>query len=333
MVELELAPGDSTMKNSQPYSRRDFLQLSTMAALGMTPLAGMAGPALKNPPGVEAGLKVFIFSKHLQFLDYRAMSEAAKEMGFDGIDLTVRPKGHVLPESVAEDLPAATEAMASCGLLPRLITTGVLDAGNAADRKVLATASQLGYEIYRTGWYRFSDDVEVMETARLARQRLQGLAQLSRDLDITGAYENHSGNFFGGSIWSLDQALQGLSPHHMGCQYDIMHATIEGGKNWPIGLRLIRDHINSLIVKDFKWAKVAGGWKPVHVPVGEGMIDFVHYFGLLKTYGINVPVIVHCEYDLGGAERGGRPSLDRKLVFQKLRHDLQFIRNAWAQAG
>jgi sugar phosphate isomerase/epimerase len=321
------------MKKPLPLTRRDLLKLSTMAALGTTSLAGLADTVIKPAPGTDADLEIFIFSKHLQFLGYKDMSEAAKEMGFDGVDLTVRPKGHVLPENVAEDLPAATEAMASVGFSPRVLTTRVLDAGNPVDRKVLTTASQLGYDLYRTGWYRFSDDVEVMETARLAREHLQGLARLSAELGITGTYENHSGNFFGGSIWSLDQALKGLSPEHMGCQYDIMHATIEGGKNWPIGLRLIKDHINSLIVKDFKWTRVDGTWKPIYVPIGEGMLDFVAYFKLLKKYGINVPVILHCEYDLGGAEKGNTPSMDHKLVFNKLQNDLLLIRDAWQRAG
>lgn len=314
-------------------NRRDFLKLSTMAALGTTSLAGLADTLVKPAVPAAAGLKVYMFSKHLQFLDYKAMSEAAREIGFDGVDLTVRPKGHVLPERVAEDLPAATEAMQSFGLSTRVLTTRVLDAQNPLDRKVLETASQLGYELYRPGWFRFSDEVEVMETARLARERFQGLARLGGELGISGGYENHSGNFFGASIWSLDQALEGLSPAHMGCQYDIMHATIEGGKNWPIGLRLIKDHINSLIVKDFKWVQVNGAWKPIYVPMGEGMIDFVDYFSLLKKYGVNVPVIIHSEYDLGGAEKGGVPSIGGRAVFEKLQQDLLYVRDAWQRAS
>jgi hypothetical protein len=33
------------------------------------------------------------------------MAKAATEIGFDGVDLTVRPKGHVLPDNVEKDLP------------------------------------------------------------------------------------------------------------------------------------------------------------------------------------------------------------------------------------
>lgn len=66
-----------------------------MATLGTRPLAGLTDSPLKTEMPVNSGLQLYIFSKHLQFLDYTGMSEAAREMGFDGIDLTVRPKDAV----------------------------------------------------------------------------------------------------------------------------------------------------------------------------------------------------------------------------------------------
>ena len=97
----------------------------------------------------ENRLKVHIFSKHLQFLNYQEMAEAAAEMGFDGIDLTVRPNGHVLPERVETDLPKAVEAMRKLDLVPSLMTTAVDDADNSTDRKVLEVAAKLGFKYYR----------------------------------------------------------------------------------------------------------------------------------------------------------------------------------------
>jgi hypothetical protein len=147
-----------------------------MTALGSTSLAGFADPLLENTIRDNPDLEVFIFSKHLQFLDYRAMSESAKEMGFDGVDLTVRPKGHVLPERVADDLPRATEAMNSFGLSTRMITTKVLDADNPVDISVLQTASQSGYEFYRPGWYKYAKDKDIQESVRSYKKRLIALA-------------------------------------------------------------------------------------------------------------------------------------------------------------
>ena len=44
------------------------------------------------------------------------MAAVAKEIGFDGVELTVRPKGHVLPENARRDLPKAVAAIKEHGL-------------------------------------------------------------------------------------------------------------------------------------------------------------------------------------------------------------------------
>jgi len=122
------------------------------------------------------------------------------------------------------------------------------------------------------------------------REKLKGLYELNKKLGISGSYHNHSGHYFGASVWELNQALQDFSPPHLGSQCDIMHATVEGGKNWEIGLRLIKHKINTLVVKDYKWGKVNGVWKPIFTHLGEGMVNFNRYFYLLKKFKINVPI-------------------------------------------
>src|SRR5436309_9976838 len=67
------------------------------ALLGSVALAGFTAAAAKR------NLKVAIFSKHLQFLRGAELARAAGEIGFNGIDLTVRAGGHVEPARAAED--------------------------------------------------------------------------------------------------------------------------------------------------------------------------------------------------------------------------------------
>ena len=52
-----------------------------------------------------------IFSKHMAQFNYDELGSNAKQIGFEGIDLTVRAKGHVLPERAAQDLPRAADAI------------------------------------------------------------------------------------------------------------------------------------------------------------------------------------------------------------------------------
>ena len=120
---------------------------------------------------------------------------------------------------------------------------------------------------------------------------------------------------------------------HTGVQYDIRHAVVEGGLSWKNGLRLIHPHIKILAVKDFVWEKRSNGYGVRNVPLGEGMVDFKSYFALLKSYNLNVPVSLHFEYPLGGAERGNNKiDVSPKVVFDAMRKDLQWLHTTWAES-
>src|SRR5437660_9705930 len=61
-------------------------------------------------------LKATIFSKHLQFVEGDELAVTAAGLGFDGVDITVRGKGHIEPATVAKDLPALVGTLRKHGL-------------------------------------------------------------------------------------------------------------------------------------------------------------------------------------------------------------------------
>ena len=62
-------------------------------------------------------------------------------------------------------------------------------------------------------------------------------------------------------------------------------------------------------------------------------IDFKNYFKLLKQYKINVPVTLHTEYPLGGAEHGAKEiTCNKQVVFNAMKKDLQKVRELWQQS-
>lgn len=278
-------------------------------------------------------LKIHVFSKHLQFLNYQDMAEAAAKIGFDGVDLSVRPKGHVLPEKVEEDLPKAVEAMRNAGLSPLMMTTAVQDPENSTDIQVLETAARLGFKFYRMNYYRYLEEKTIPESIQYFRQKAQVLSEFNKSLDIVGCYQNHAGNYMGASIWELWELLKDADRQHLGAQYDIRHAVVEAGLSWQNGLRLITPFIKILAIKDFKWVNENGKWSAQNTPIGEGMVDFKSYFQLLKKNQIQVPVSLHLEYPIGGAEHGNtKLTVDKQIVFKAMKRDLQKVHDIWQQA-
>jgi sugar phosphate isomerase/epimerase len=317
-------------------SRRDFIQQAALAA-GTVSFLSLDHPSMATPitpaEGTAATVPpILVFSKHLQFLDYQEMANKAKEIGFDGIDLTVRPGGHVLPERVQTDLPKAVEAINKAGLRPMMMTTAVENA-SGTDEIVLKTAAKLGIKYYRMNWYKYSNKESMPDSLKKYQEQIRGLSVLNSKLGLVGCYQNHAGKLIGASAWELYQLMQRANIENMGLQYDIRHATVEGGLSWENGLRLLNPYVKILAIKDFVWAKENGKYVVKNVPLGEGMIDFKTYFRLLREYGVQVPISMHYEYDLGGAEHGStKPAVDREVIYEAMQRDLVRFKDMWTNA-
>ena len=312
-------------------TRRTFIEKSAIAGAALS--MPLFAKGYDTSPSAENPLEIHVFSKHLQFLDYKGTAEAAAEIGFDGVELSVRPKGHVLPENVKDDLPLAVAELKKVGFKPKMMTTGVTLADEKYTYDILGTAAKLGIQYYRMGYHGYLENKTIPESVTKLRKDMAELSLINEKLNITGAYQNHAGLKVGASIWEIWEILQSVKNEYLGCQYDIRHASVEGGQSWPNGLELIKPFIRSLVLKDYRWEKSAGRWKLLNTPIGEGMVDFSAYFKLLKKHNINVPISMHYEYDMGGAEHGkAKIEIPQKEVFRLMKKDLDLVREYWRNA-
>ena len=322
-------------EQSKQLSRRTFMKQAAVAAAVLPAVStGLYTSGVTNERKAEDALEVHIFSKCLHFLDHRRMAEFAKNVGFDGVDITVRPGGHVEPENVAVDLPNAVKEVRGVGLKVKMIATAMGDPSDAVGRRVLEEAASLDIPFYRTDYFRYLKDKSVPESIAFFQQQAKELSELNRKLNIVGCYQNHAGLMMGASLWELWEFLRQADPEGLGVQYDIRHAVAEGGLSWENGLRLIHPHIKTIVVKDFHWVEQKNGqWRPVSVPIGEGMVDFKKYFRMLKDFNIRVPASIHFEYPLGGVESGAKKlTIGQDEVFHAMKRDLLAIRKLWQEA-
>src|SRR5947207_8627811 len=125
-------------------NRRDFLLSAAAAQVA----AQTAAPRFT----------LCFFSKHLPNLSYDDLGKTLKSAGFDGVDLTVRPGGHVLPERAAQDLPRAVEAIRSHGIEVPMITTELTAASDPSARPILSTAAQLKIPFFKLGYWKYGND-------------------------------------------------------------------------------------------------------------------------------------------------------------------------------
>jgi L-ribulose-5-phosphate 3-epimerase len=281
-------------KPENKFSRRRFL--GTMALAGVAlPLSGRLTRNIDFLTTLSAR-PLHVFSKPLQWLGYDALADMLFEAGAEGIDLSVRTGGHVLPENVESDLPKAVEAAGKKGLKVDMIVTGITKAEEKYTESVIKTASSLGIKYYRMGYINYADSVDIMVTLQKIKPDFQRLAELNRKYKIHGAYQNHAGIRVGGPVWDLYELLKDLDPEFIGCQYDVRHAMVEGGNSWVNGFRLIMPWVKCTDIKDFKWSQTNGKWGPETVPIGDGIVNFDQYFKLVKKFNVPGPISVHLEY-------------------------------------
>jgi sugar phosphate isomerase/epimerase len=311
------------MVTSNYVNRRGFLA----AAMGAGASA-MAG---------TGRMEFCVFSKHLQFLSWAEMAGAAKELGFEGVDLTVRKGGHVTPERVVDDLPRAAEAIRAAGMKLTMITTDITDMTTAHTQPVLRTAAKVGLTHYRWDGYKYKDGVGLPEQLKEFAPRVKDLAAFNKDLGLCAMYHTHSGaGRVGASQWDLWMLLKDLDKKYVSYNFDVSHATVEGGLGgWLHSTKLAMPHMGGMALKDFKWARGANGkWNVDWCPIGEGMVQTREFLKMAKAGSFVGPVQIHYEYDLGGADKGAtRITMPKAQVLAAMKRDLDALRKVSSEAG
>jgi len=323
--------------------RKEFINTSIFATAGLSfngnIFAGNAVPQQQEVAApqlqiVSEKMQVCIFSKQLQWLNYADMAKAVADMGYDGIDLTVRTDGHVIPANVETDLPKAVEAAEKAGIKIIMISTDISDARGANTEKVLKTAASLKIRHYRINGLNYQKDIDVPANLDLIKNKFSGIEKLNRQYGLRSDYLNHSGENFGASIWDLWLTIKDLDPAFIGSQFDIKHSTIAGPFSWPTAFKLINKYIQTMVVRDFQWEKKEDKLAVKPVPLGQGLVDFKKYFGLIKQYQVPGPISVMCDYDLGGAENGARIlTVPKESVLNAMKKDLDILKTYLAAAG
>lgn len=273
--------------------------ISRRTLLGMTGLM-VADAVTAN---ASAGkLKVAIFSKHLQFVQGDELARTAAEIGFDGIDITVRKGGHIEPARVRQELPGLVATIRKHGLEVPMITTDIVDTATPFTEDILRTMQELEIRNYRWGGYKYAGNAPIIAQLEAMRPRVEKLAALNARYQACAMYHTHSGvDLVGASFWDLHTLLDGIDANAAGVNFDIGHATVEGGLGgWINNFRVTSDHLRGIAVKDFVWGKDAkGSWQPQWKPLGQGMVRFPEFFRMVAASGFNGPLQVHFEYEMG----------------------------------
>ena len=277
---------------SPSFNRRQFI--STAAATAAYGMLGAPSTALGAHHDSGLPWKFCTFTKSLQHLNYDQLAARMAPLGFDGIEVPIRPRGHIEPSVVVDELPKMVNALKKKGLEITVLTSGINEVSKRQHTEaVLKTAASLGVKRFRMGYYSYDLDQPIRPQLEEFRARLVDLVAVAKEIGIKPIYQNHSGaRNVGAPIWDLHHLIEEIDPAEMGVAFDIAHATIEGGLAWPVNWALIRPWVDTVYVKEHRWGNER---RPAWVPVGTGNVDR-RFYEELKKSDFKGPISLHVEY-------------------------------------
>ena len=278
-------------------SRRDFLKTTILGSVLIQPSLFNAFSNNETKISSSQAIKIVLFSKCLQNLNWEELAKACKECELDGVDLTVRDGGHVLPEKVETDLPKVLDIFHKNNLEVSMLTTRLLSADDPFAESILKTAGALNIPYVRIGYHKYRDNSDIQEQIQKVKNDLQTLTALAEKYKVILGYHNHSGfDNFGGPVWDLLSVFQAINSPFLGSNFDIGHIKAEGFNGaWKTNTVAMLPWIRMIAVKDF----IVKNHKVEWVPLGTGCVPVKDMLEIIVKKGnFNGPISIHTEYKI-----------------------------------
>lgn len=275
-------------------------------------------------------MQYVLFTDNLADLTVPQACDAAKAAGFDGLDLTLRPGGHVRPESAEVGLAEARRAADAAGVAIPMVTTSLTDADSPHAEAIFAAAAHYGARRLKLGYWEYRPFGTLAAQVEEARAKLGRLIELGKKYHVLPCVHCHSGRFLASGGPMLYLILKGFDPEDVGAYVDPMHMTIEGGlAGWELGLDLVAPWVALVGVKNFRWTpgdRDEHGqmrWRWEYCPLADGQAPLPEFVGYLKRLNYDGVVSLHSEYKGGSSFR----RLSTPELLEQSASDLRYLKS------
>jgi sugar phosphate isomerase/epimerase len=261
-------------------------------------------------------MRFVYFTKTLNKLSLKDLAAFCKEVGLDGVDLTVRPGYPVTPDNTLIALPEAARLFKDEGLIIGLVTapTGLIDPNAKHARTLFDACGKAGVPAVKIGYFSYRPPFD--DRLKDARAKLAGFAKLAERTKVKACYHTHSGATLGNNGAGIRLLLDELDAHHVGVFFDTGHTAVNGG---PVGMELdlVRDWLSLVAIKDMAWTKGKAGWTYRVVPVGDGIVRWAEVGKGLKERKFTGTVSLHGEYEAKDLDERKRLAKEELAALKK----------------
>jgi sugar phosphate isomerase/epimerase len=293
---------------------RTITRRGAIAGLGALGALSLRAQKKRTGPMPRATPSICLFSDVLK-IDYNDMGGFLQMMGFDGVELTVQPGGHIpLEGDIDLHLERAVEAMTGSGIDVPVLSTSVTSVQSKELRTILGWGSEMGVPIFSPG--QWPNNGDGMASVIMAQREISMLAQIGHAAKMQIALHNATPNFVGSSVAELNAAIRPFDAV-VGFNFDAGYAAAYSGPApggasagagdaaavaaakdaWLSALKLAVPRLKMATARDCKWAKGADGSQTLtQCPLGEGMVDWPQFFGVLAKANFTGPITLQVDY-------------------------------------
>ncbi len=263
------------------------------------------------------------FSGCFAKIPYAQLPEIIGSMGYDGMDLTVMPGGHVDPSRYMVDLDRAFQTFQDAGIELPMVTTSFTSPSQTYAYAILYVSAELGARFCRLGVWppplppEASGQLTNIRAAMM-RNDLAQFAATGARCKITPLLANHAGSYPGRNIPEVEAMLTGIDPKAFGYCFDPVQAVIEArsANAWDAALQAALPRLAAVALSDVALDQET----PRLCALGEGVIDWKKFFAALAAARFHGPVSMHMDYAPASAVN----ALKKDLAFARAK-----VEEAW----
>ena len=247
-------------------------------------------------------LQFSVFTKPWKQLSIADLGRMAHRLGFDGIELPVRPGFQVAPDAIARELPAAQQQLRDCGI-------SICSVATEPTPEAIAVCGKLGIPIIRVMVGVGPDGY--MATERRTQEAYRSLQPALLDAGVKVGVQNHNGNHVCNAM-GLRHLLEPLDPEAFGAVWDVAHNALNG-EALDIGLDILWPRLIMVNLKNAFWRRRNGpeaevaSWEVYWTTGRQGLASWPLTATLLKQRGYSGVVCLTAEYT-------DEPAVDRLIA-------------------
>ena len=188
-----------------------------------------------------------VFTKSWKTVPLGRLGELVRGMGFEGVELPVRPGFQVVPEHAGRDLPAAARQLADAGVTIHSVAT-------AADEAAIMACADAGVPLIRIMAPIGADESYADAEERYRREFDALLPALDR-AGVTVGVQNHAGRQVANAV-GLRSLIGRYDPRHVAAVWDAGHEAVAGTEP-ELAIDTIWSHLRRVNLKNAVWLQTA----------------------------------------------------------------------------